>query len=90
LAKNGGSVKMIRLYRHDGLEFLMNVDLISQLESAPDTVITLLSGEKIKIKNTIIDVTTKIKASRQGIEEENRDPNEPPENSKPGRKFPRR
>jgi flagellar protein FlbD len=71
-AINGGNVKMIRLFRHDGMEFLLNVDLISQVESLPDTVITLLSGEKIKVKNNISDVITKIKAYRQGIEEENR------------------
>ena len=81
---------MIRLFRHDGLEFLLNVDLISQVESTPDTIITLLSGEKIKVKNNIADVVTKIKASRLGIKEENRDLDEIPEfNKRPG-KFPRR
>jgi len=79
---------MIRLFRLDGTEFLLNVDLISQVESAPDTVITLLSGEKIKVKNSDIDVVTKIKASRMGQDEENRDAEETPENSQPGRKFP--
>jgi flagellar protein FlbD len=79
---------MIRLFRLDGIEFLLNVDLISQVESTPGTVITLLSGEKIEVKNTIADITTKIKASRLGIEVENRDADEASENSKPGRKFP--
>ena len=68
----GGSVKMIRLFRHDSLEILLNVDLISQVESTPDTVITLLSGEKIEVKNTLTDVLTKIKACRIGKEDENR------------------
>jgi flagellar protein FlbD len=86
---SGGSFKMIRLYRYDGLEFLLNVDLISQVEATPDTVITLLSGEKIRVKNNIIDVTTKIKACRLGIEAENRDLDEMPENSERSRKFPR-
>jgi uncharacterized protein YlzI (FlbEa/FlbD family) len=81
---------MIRLFRHDSLEILLNVDLISQVESTPDTVITLLSGEKIKVKNTNADVMTKIKACRLGIEEENRDLDETSENSKLSRKSPAR
>jgi flagellar protein FlbD len=81
---------VIRLYRLDGTEFLLNVDLISQVESTPDTVITLLSGEKITVKNTNVDVVTKIKAARMGHDAENRDTEEAPEENKPVRKFPRR
>ncbi|MEI6614092.1 MAG: flagellar FlbD family protein [Chrysiogenales bacterium] len=80
---------MIRLYRLDGTELLLNVDLISQVESAPDTVITLLSGEKITVKNSIIDVTVKMKAFRLGIEEENRDAEEPSSSNERKRNFPR-
>lgn len=89
-AIGGGSRTMIRLYRLDGTEFLLNVDLISQVDSTPATVITLLSGEKIEVKNSITDVITKIKAGRQGIVEENRDPDEAPENDRPGRRISRR
>jgi len=81
---------MIRLYRYDGLEFLLNVDLISEVNTMPDTVITLLSGEKIKVKNSEADVITKIKANRLGIEEENRDLDEKDPNSRPSRRFPAR
>ncbi|HUU05643.1 MAG TPA: flagellar FlbD family protein [Patescibacteria group bacterium] len=63
---------MIRLFRRDGLEFMLNVDLIKDIAADPDTIITLLSGEKIQIKNSLSDVLTKIKACRIGIEEENR------------------
>ena len=64
---------MIRLFRQDGLEFMLNVDLIKDIAADPDTVITLLSGEKIPVKNTLIDIMTKIRAYRQGIEDENQD-----------------
>ena len=64
---------MIRLFRQDGLEFMLNVNLIKDIAADPDTVITLLSGEKIPVKNTLTDIMTKIKAYRQGIEDENRD-----------------
>ena len=64
--------KMIRLFRQDGLEFMLNVDLIKDIAADPDTIITLLNGEKIQVKNTLSDVVTKIKAYRIGINEENR------------------
>jgi flagellar protein FlbD len=64
---------MIRLFRQDGLELMLNVDLIKDIVADPDTVITLLNGEKIQVKNTLIDVLTKIRAYRQGIEDENRE-----------------
>ncbi|MBU4267847.1 MAG: flagellar FlbD family protein [Acidobacteria bacterium] len=63
---------MIRLFRQDGLEFMLNVDLIKDIAADPDTIITLLNGEKIQVKNTLSDVVTKIKAYRIGINEENR------------------
>jgi flagellar protein FlbD len=64
---------MIRLFRLDGTEFLLNVDLISQVDSTPGTVITLLSGEKVEVKNTLTDVLTKIRAWRKGSEDEKRE-----------------
>lgn len=63
---------MIRLFRQDGLEFMLNVDMIKDIEADPVTVITLLSGEKIQVKNTLTDVLTKIHACRIGKEEEER------------------
>lgn len=81
---------MIRLLRFDGVEILLNIYQISQVESTPATVITLLSGEKIMVKNTETDVVAKIKAARKGSYEESRDPNEAPESNKPYKKYPRR
>jgi uncharacterized protein YlzI (FlbEa/FlbD family) len=64
---------MIRLFRHDGREFMLNVDMIKDITEDPATVVTLINGERIQVKNTVIDVMTKIRAYRQGIEEENRE-----------------
>jgi uncharacterized protein YlzI (FlbEa/FlbD family) len=77
---------MIRLYRHDSIEILLNVDLIRSVDSAPDTVITLVDGETIRVKNSEYDVVTKIKAARHGLYVESHDPNEAPEKRKPGRR----
>jgi len=62
---------MIRLFRLDGLELMLNVDMIKDIKTGPPLVITLLNGETIQVKNSLTDVVTKIKAYRQGIEDEN-------------------
>ncbi len=41
---------MIQLTKLNNHPFFMNSDLIKFIESAPDTVITLLSGEKIVVR----------------------------------------
>jgi uncharacterized protein YlzI (FlbEa/FlbD family) len=61
---------MVRLFRHDGLELMLNVDMIKEISPGPPTVITLLNGERIQVKNTLTDVLTKIRAYRKGIAEE--------------------
>lgn len=78
---------MIRLFRQDGLEFMLNIDLIKEITDDPSTVITLLSGEKIEVKNTLTDVLTKIKACRIGKEDENRnmDGDQPDERNRKAR-----
>ena len=62
---------MIRLFRHDGLELMLNVDLIKEIRDEVNPVITLTNGEEITVKNTLTDVLTKIRACRKGIEDEN-------------------
>jgi len=62
---------MIRLIRNDGLEFLLNIDLIKSIESGVDTIITLNSGEKIRVKNSEKDIMQKIRTHRIGKMEEN-------------------
>jgi uncharacterized protein YlzI (FlbEa/FlbD family) len=64
---------MIRIFRHDGLELMLNVDLIKDIQAGVSTVITLTNGEQIKVKNSLTDVLTKIRACRKGIEDENRE-----------------
>jgi uncharacterized protein YlzI (FlbEa/FlbD family) len=78
---------MIRLYRLDGTEFLLNVDLIGQVNSTAGTVITLLSGERIEVKNTEADVVAKMKAARQGRHEEDRQTDEAPESEERAGRF---
>lgn len=43
---------MIELTRLNGREFVLNAELIKFVEHSPDTVITLINGEKIVVRET--------------------------------------
>ncbi len=51
---------VIRLTRLNGKEFLLNSELIKFLEETPDTVVTLLSGERLVIKESVDDVVKRV------------------------------
>ncbi|MDR2592782.1 MAG: flagellar FlbD family protein [Chitinispirillales bacterium] len=50
---------MIALQRLNGEQFILNVDHIETVEATPDTVITLNSGKKYVVGNTIEDIVRK-------------------------------
>jgi flagellar protein FlbD len=50
---------MIRLKRLNGTEFVLNNDLIKYIESTPDTMITLTTGEKLLVRESIDEVINK-------------------------------
>ncbi len=58
---------MIALTRLNGQYLAVNPDLIQFLEQAPDTVITLTSGEKLVVRESPEEVTTRIGQFRQRI-----------------------
>ncbi len=47
---------MIRVSRLNGKEFVLNCDLIKYIESTPDTIITLTTGEKIMVRENVDDI----------------------------------
>jgi flagellar protein FlbD len=47
---------VIRLKRLNGSQFVLNCDLIKTIESTPDTLITLSSGEKIMVLEQVDEV----------------------------------
>lgn len=51
---------MIRLTRLNNRSLVVNADLIKFIEKAPDTVITLVSGEKIVVSETVEEVMNRI------------------------------
>jgi flagellar protein FlbD len=53
---------MIHLTRLNDRPFVLNADLIKLIENAPDTVITLLNGEKLVVKETIDEILARVAA----------------------------
>jgi flagellar protein FlbD len=51
---------VIVLHRLNGTEFHLNAELIEQIESTPDTVITLTTGNNIVVKEKISDVRERV------------------------------
>jgi len=51
---------MIQLTRLNGLPIVLNSDLIKTAESSPDTMLTLINGEKIIVRESCEDVTERI------------------------------
>ncbi len=47
---------MIKLTRLDGERFILNADLIRYIESRPDTFVTLTTGERVVVTETMDEV----------------------------------
>ena len=50
---------MIALQRLNGEDFVLNVDLIEQIESTPDTRVKLTTGKTVIVRNSIGEVVKK-------------------------------
>jgi flagellar protein FlbD len=55
---------MIELTRLNGNVMMLNSDLIKTAESSPDTMLTLINGEKIIVRETREEVTERVLAYR--------------------------
>lgn len=51
---------MITVTRFNGRRFVLNAELIRTVESNPDTVVTLVSGEKLVIKETPDEIVERV------------------------------
>lgn len=58
---------MIKLTRTSGKEFILNADLIVEVQETPDTVITLNNGKKLLVKDSADDIISKVITYRQRI-----------------------
>ena len=55
---------MIEVTRLNGNPMVLNSDLIKTAEASPDTMLTLISGEKLIIRETCAEVTERVLAYR--------------------------
>jgi len=58
---------MIQLTRLNNSSLVVNSDLIKFVEQAPDTVITLLNGEKILVRESSAEVMARVVRFRQRV-----------------------
>ncbi len=58
---------MIRLTRLNGSSLAVNSDLVKFIENAPDTVLTLTTGEKIIVRESTEQVVERIIAFRRAV-----------------------
>lgn len=55
---------MVELTRLNGHPLVVNSDLIKYIESSPDTTLTLVTGEKIVVRERCAEVTARVLAHR--------------------------
>ncbi|WP_348261708.1 flagellar FlbD family protein [Telmatobacter sp. DSM 110680] len=55
---------MIELTRLNGTPMLLNSDLIKTAEASPDTMLTLINGEKLIVREGLSDVLDRVLAYR--------------------------
>ncbi len=58
---------MIKLTKINDEKFYLNSDLIEFLESTPDTIISLTTGKKVIVRETVNEVVEKIISFRSKI-----------------------
>lgn len=58
---------MITLTRFDGTTFVLNCDVIQYIEATPDTIIRLVTGEKLMVREKVQDVVDAVVAFKKKI-----------------------
>jgi len=60
-------LSMIKLTRINHLPLILNSDLIEHVESTPDTIISLTSGQKLVVLESVDEVVNKVIQFRRAI-----------------------
>lgn len=79
---------MIHVTRLNHTPVVLNCDLIEQIETTPDTVISLTTGQKIMVLESIEDVIELIRQFRHSILLPSCDGNTLPSSDRPHGKYP--
>ena len=60
---------MIYVTHLNGSRFVLNCDLIEQIEETPDTVVTLTNGKKVTLLESTEEIVGKIRCYRKSLSE---------------------
>lgn len=58
---------MINLTRTDGAEIVLNAQLIEMVEATPDTVISLTTGRKVLVRESVGQVVNRVIAYERRV-----------------------
>lgn len=58
---------MVRLTKLSDTKFILNAELVQEIEATPDTIITLTSGKKVMVKETVDEVLDAVLEYRRSI-----------------------
>ena len=58
---------MIAVTRLNGAEFIVNAELIELVESTPDTIVSLTTGKKYMVRETVDEIIDRIIQYRRQI-----------------------
>jgi len=61
---------MIELTRLSGASFFINAEMIRSIEATPDTLLNMLGGDKIMVKESVPDVVAKFTEFKKRIHQE--------------------
>ncbi|WP_242843540.1 flagellar FlbD family protein [Thermincola ferriacetica] len=60
-------MEMVKVTRMNGREIVVNAELIEFVEATPDTVLTLSTGRKLVLQDTVDEVIEKVLEYRRSI-----------------------
>jgi len=58
---------MIAVTRLDGIPILLNEDLIETIEQTPDTVLSLVTGDKLMVRDNPAQLVQRVIAFRRAV-----------------------
>jgi len=58
---------VIRVTRLDGTSLFVNIDQVTWIEFHPDTVIALVNGEKLIVRDAPDDIVTRVKEFKRSL-----------------------
>ena len=59
---------MITVTRLNGAQFVINAEMIREVEATPDTIISLVSGEKLMVRESVDEIVDAVLEYKRRIQ----------------------